>query len=143
MQEQLEKYPVHLEIMVQWGEMDAAQHVNNLIYLRWAESGRIEYFNKIGIDTSFKGSEAGPILGWQDCKYIFPITYPDTAILGVRTAEIREDRFIMECAIFSKKHQRIAAISKQSIIPYSYTELKKIQMPKDWLEGIRTLDKIV
>lgn len=140
MEEQLKKYPVLIRIPVQWGEMDAAAHVNNLIYLRWTESGRIEYFAKMGMDTSFQSQEAGPILGWQDCKYIFPITYPDTAIIGVRTLEIKEEYFIMESAIFSEKHQRIAAISQQRIVPYSYVELKKVPLPQLWLEGIKKLE---
>ena len=141
MEKQLTKYQVIVEFPVQWGEMDAANHVNNLIYLRWSESARIKYFEKVGVSTDFKG-EAGPILGWQDCKYIYPVTYPDIVIVGARTVEIREDRFFMECAIFSKQHQRIAAISKQSIIPYSYTALKKIKIPQMWLENIQALDRI-
>lgn len=31
---ELKQFPVWIEIPVQWGDMDAAQHVNNLIYLR-------------------------------------------------------------------------------------------------------------
>ena len=129
----VEKYPVH------WGEMDSARHVNNLIYLRWCESARIAYFNKIKVNSSFAGADTGPILGWQDCKYIFPMTFPDTAIVGVRTLELLEDRIIMESAVFSEKHNRLAAISKQSIIPYSYAELKKVPLPASWIEGIKAL----
>ncbi|GGD72752.1 acyl-CoA thioesterase [Maribacter cobaltidurans] len=36
-----------LELPVQWGDMDAAQHVNNTVYLRWMESARIEMFQKM------------------------------------------------------------------------------------------------
>jgi len=116
--------------------MDAARHVNNLVYLRWSESGRIAYFNKIKVNPSFSGADTGPILGWQDCKYIYPMTFPDTAIVGVRTLEILEDRLIMESAIFSERVNRIAAVSKQIIVPYSYAELKKVPLPQSWIEGI-------
>jgi len=74
----LKDFPVITKIPVQWGEMDAAQHVNNVIYLRWSETGRIAYFKKLGYEVSPGGNEAGFILGWQDCKYIFPVTFPDT-----------------------------------------------------------------
>lgn len=141
MQEELKKYPVIVRIPVQWGEMDAAAHVNNLIYLRWSESARIVYVEKMGMDTSFAAGDAGPILGWQDCKYIFPMTYPDTAVIGIRTIEVNDKFLIMESAIFSEKHQRIAAISQQKIIPYSYKELKRIEMPKVWREGVEKLEQ--
>jgi len=118
--------------------MDSAQHVHNAMYLRLAEAGRLIYAAKMGVDLTFK--KIGPILGWQDCKYIFPMTYPDTAIIGTRVIEVLEDRFLMEIAIFSEKHQRISAISKQQIIPYNYGELKKVPLPANWIEGIKRLE---
>lgn len=139
MKEELRKYPVVVKLPVQWGEMDVAGHINNLIYLRWTESGRIVYFEKMGMDTSFTSGEAGPILGWQDCKYIFPMTYPDTAIIGIRTIEVNDKFLIMESAVFSEKYQRIAAISQQKIVPYSYEKLSRIEMPESWREGIAKL----
>ena len=142
MKKDLEKYRVVEHYRVHWGDMDAANHVNNLVYLRWAESARIRYFEAVGIDISFSAEEVGPILGWQECKYIFPITFPDTAITGIRTAEIKADRLILECAVFSEKHQRIAAISRQSIIPYSYSELKKAPLPEKWLERVKEVDNL-
>ena len=136
MRVKIEDYKTIVHYPVQWGDMDAAQHVNNLIYLRWGESARILYFEKTGIDTTFNRKSIGPILGWQECKYIFPMTYPDTAIVGIRTLEIKEDRVLIETAVFSKKHERIAAISKQSIVPYDYAKLGKAPMPDFWRTGI-------
>lgn len=135
---ELEKYKVITKIPIQWADMDSAHHVHNAIYIRLAEAGRISYFEKTDIDISFK--EIGPILGWQDCKYIFPITYPDTAVIGTRVLEILEDRMVMEIAIFSEKHQRIAALSKQHIIPYNYAELQKVPLPKSWINGVSRIE---
>lgn len=140
MQEQLKQYSIIKKIPVQWVEMDVARHVNNVIYLNWSESARLTYFEKMGMDTSFASSEAGPILAWQDCKYIFPITYPDTAIVGMRVTEIKNDCVIMESAIFSEKHQRIAAISQQKVVPYNYVELKKMEVPESWRAGVKRLE---
>ena len=118
--------------------MDAAQHVNNLVYLRWAESARLDFFEIIlGGDYDFiKG--VGPILAWQDCKYIFPITHPDIAIVGMRTLEILEDRFTVEAGIFSQRHNCIAAISKQTIMAYDYGKLKKAALPNDWVSALKS-----
>lgn len=134
----LDLYKHFIKLPVQWGEMDAANHINNLVYLRWAESARIDCFEKIGMQTSFQSGIA-PILAWQDCKYIFPMSYPDTAIVGTRIIEVLEDRFIMECSVFSEKYQRLAAISKQTIMAYNYTTLKKASLPQEWVLGLSKL----
>jgi len=132
-------YPVRTSYKVHWGDMDAANHVNNLVYLKWTESIRLEYFIAMGVDTTFRGGAAGPILAWQDCKYIFPVTYPDTVNIGMRTVEINDDRFTMESGIFSERHGRIVAVSRQIIVPYDFEALRKVEMPEAWLAGIERI----
>lgn len=134
---EIEQAPVVFEMPVLWGDMDSAKHVNNLKYLGWSETARIQLF-ELMMDISFEGKE-GPILGWQDCKYIFPMTYPDTAMITAQVMELKTDRFEMVSRIYSMKHSRIAAISHQSIIPYDYVNFKKIDVPKGWIEQLKQL----
>lgn len=122
---------VTLELPVQWGNMDAAQHVNNTVYLRWMESARIEMFKKMhGGEFEFK--KIVPILAWQDCKYIFPVTYPDTVVITLDILELMEDRVLCEGKIYSKNHDRLAAISKTLLMAYDIEELKKHTFPQAW-----------
>ena len=139
MQEDLAQFKFTMTYEIQWGDMDAAQHVNNVNYLRWGESARIGYFAKMGMDLSFSEG-VGPILGYQDCKYLLPMTFPDTAIIACRTLSIAEDRFTMECKIFSERHQRLSALSEQVIIPYDYTSFKRAPLPQGWRKAIQLLE---
>jgi len=122
---------VTLELPVQWGNMDAAQHVNNTVYLRWMESARIEMFKKMH-GGDFKFRRIVPILAWQDCKYIFPVTYPDTVVISLDIIELMEDRVLCEGKIYSKNHDRLAAISKTLLMAYDMEELKKHPFPEAW-----------
>ena len=126
----LSEFPIHVEIEVQWGDMDAARHVNNTVYLRWVESSRIEFFRKIGYGEEPDKDNVWFILGWQDCKYIFPVTFPDRVIVGVKVTDIGKDRIFLESRVFSKKHQRLAAIANQSVVTYDYVALKKVDVPE-------------
>ena len=137
----LEEFPVHIEIPVQWGDMDAAQHVNNTVYLRWTESSRIKFFINIGYGITPTNGEVGFILGFQDCKYIFPVTFPDTVIVGVKAIEIGKDRIFLQSHVFSKKHQRLAAISNQTVVTYDYAALKKVAIPEDLKNKILALKR--
>ena len=135
-----EDFNVFDEYEVHWGDMDAARHVNNLVYLKWSETIRIDYFDRLGMHTGFDETAVGPILGWQDCKYLYPITYPDKVWVGLRTSEIREDRFILECAVFSKTANKLASVSHHTVIPYDYGKLSKAPMPDAWLKAIKALE---
>lgn len=136
----LDDYNVKISIPVQWGDMDAANHVNNTIYLKWSESARLAYFRAMGMDVNFHDGDAGPILAYQDAKYIFPVTFPDTVHIGIRTLTVEADRFRTECGIFSEQHQRCVAITKQDIVPYNFRELRKVPMPDAWLVGIDRIE---
>ena len=53
MQALLETFPVVSKIPVLWGDMDSFQHVNNVIYFRYFESARIQYFDTLGWNLLF------------------------------------------------------------------------------------------
>ena len=139
MEEELKEFSVIKKIEVQWGDMDAAQHVNNLIYLRWGETARIAYFHKMGATVSPDG-DAGFILAHQDCKYIFPITFPDMAVVGVKVVDVQEDRFFFVCHIYSEKHQRLAAISKQIVVTFDYSKQQKVLVPEQMVSAINAIE---
>ena len=58
----LKDYKLVVEIPVQWGDMDAAQHVNNVIYLKWVESARVSFFRKLNEGNLINEEHIGPIL---------------------------------------------------------------------------------
>jgi acyl-CoA thioester hydrolase len=43
--ESLEQFPVIISFPLHWGDRDPLGHVNNIMYLRWAETTRIEYLS--------------------------------------------------------------------------------------------------
>lgn len=130
MKEQLKEFPVITEIKVRWGEMDAANHVNNVVYLRWSEAARFDYFEQLDIPVVPDNKGIGLILGWQDCKYILPVIYPDTIYLGTRTRHFESDRFIMETYFFSEKYQKLVAIAQHRVVCYDYKNQCKVDVPE-------------
>lgn len=91
----LEEFPVITEIKVAWGEMDALQHVNNVVYFRYFETARLEYFAQINLMDELKKTQIGPVLSDTQCRYRIPVTYPDTLLIGSKVTQVGEDRFTM------------------------------------------------
>ena len=83
----MDSYPVQLEIPVAWGDMDAFGHVNNTVYLRWFESARIAFFERIDIDAT-RPEKVGPILASTTCDYLTPVAYPATVVVGARAQRV-------------------------------------------------------
>ena len=140
MQDLLAGYPVILDIPVAWGEMDAFQHVNNIVYLRYAESARIAYLAQAGLSESMEGAGIGPILASINCRYLFPVTYPDTVRVGTRVTEIGADRFTVHFRIVSTRHSRVAAQGDSVIVSYDYRTGSKVPLPDAMRAAILALE---
>lgn len=140
LQTHLEGFPAVIEIPVAWGEMDSFGHVNNIIYFRYFESGRLDYFEKIGYLDMVKTEGLGPILASTQCRFRFPLTYPDTISVGTKISDIQEDRFLMHYRIVSHTHKKIAAEGNGLIVSYDYNQNSKTPIPEKILEKIKNLE---
>jgi acyl-CoA thioester hydrolase len=139
MQELLKDYPTIISQAVQWGDMDAAQHVNNTVYLRYFESARIEFFNQIGF-MDFTGDDGvGPILAEISCKYKAPLTFPDNIKITARILRdsITDYGFVMQHLVYSEKLQRIAAEGMSRIVCYDYKSRQKTLISSELKEKLR------
>src|ERR1700755_2755806 len=97
----LERWPVALEIPVAWGDMDAFQHVNNTVYLRWCESARILYFQRAGLLLQMASDGVGPILARAVLDYRRPVIYPDRVRVEATASHLGNTSFGMKYRITS------------------------------------------
>lgn len=113
----LGQFPVRLTLPVQWGEMDAFHHVNNVHYLRWFESARIAYFSALGIAIELDGTpKLRPILARSTIDYRAPVTFPDTVTVEATTKSFGTTSFVMGYRLSSATQQRVVAEGDSVIV---------------------------
>ncbi|KAI7566182.1 hypothetical protein KC346_g21068, partial [Hortaea werneckii] len=112
-------------------------HVNNVMYNRYAESGRIGWAQKLAmLDPAnkkawrelFAPTSAGLILRAITTEFKFPMKWPDNiSVYHKLRAEptAGTDSFILDVLIMSELHQRPAARCIEDIVVYDYTVGKK------------------
>jgi acyl-CoA thioester hydrolase len=142
MDKRFEDCKVSITIPVAWGEMDAYQHVNNVVYFRYFESARLAYFEKIGVNKIKEESNIGPILASTQCRFKSPLLYPDTIHAATCITEIEEDRFTMKYFIKSEQQGRVVAEGEGLIVFYDYENSCKHVIPKAIREYIQSLDNL-
>ena len=110
------------KISVQWGEMDAFNHVNNVMYIRWCETARISLFREIWGETGINmkeildGNGVGPILANFNINYKLPLTYPDEVTIHTNVSQIGNTSFKLNQALFSKKSGNILVADATSVV---------------------------
>lgn len=115
------------ELRVAWGDMDAMSHVNNAVYFSYLESGRIVHLTALGAYAENRAT--GTVVGRIQCRFRIPLIYPDTIIVGSRVADVSEDRFTFEYAIYSHRHDRIAAEASSVVVAITLHDGRKTKLP--------------
>jgi acyl-CoA thioester hydrolase len=127
--DKLHHYPNQLKHPVRWGDMDVLGHVNNSNYFRYCEEGRVKFFTDSNIRAALGHVKLGFVVAYIDCKFKFPVTYPDNLIIGTKVEKIGKDRFTLSQIIYSETHQKVAAKSESIIVSFSHEMKSKINLP--------------
>lgn len=133
-------YPVVVEIPVAWGEMDFYRHVNNVVYFRYFENARLEYFRRLDWFDFERETGIGPILHSTQARFRKPLAYPDTVSAAVRIASMGDDRFTMEYSVVSHNLGAVAADGQGIIVTYHYGEARKVLIPEEIRHRIEGLE---
>jgi acyl-CoA thioester hydrolase len=136
----LAEFPVLTEITVLWGDEDAFNHVNNVAYLRWCETARVEYFHCIGLVPTIPPKGLGPILASQTCHYRRTLKYPDTVTVGTRITQIGNSSLRMEHAIVSRATGEVAAESDSVIVTVDYSTGQPVRVPEEIRQAVARLE---
>lgn len=67
-------------VQMRWADIDSNRHVNNVVYFTYFEQARLDWLERIGMQTTAEGE--GPVVVQTSCNYKAPISYP--AVLEVR-----------------------------------------------------------
>ncbi len=133
-------FPVELKFPIAWGQMDAFEHVNNVVYFRYFEDARIAYFQKVGMLERMETVGEGPILASTQCRFRIPLTYPDDVTVGACVRELGKDRFTMYYRVYSHTHKAVAAEGTGTIVYFNYRENKKAALPDELVAAINEIE---
>lgn len=135
-------YPVSTEIKVKWGEMDAFQHLNNTVYIRYIEDGRIDLLEKLGMSSDMKSFNIGPILASIQCDYLAPVTYPDTIIVFSTVKQTGIKKIELEHKLWSIQQNCLVAKGLGIGVYYDYKALKSCAIPSFIADKLAALTAI-
>ena len=123
-------WPISCEIPVQWGEMDALNHVNHTVFIRWMETARMHYFIACGFTDLFDSERIGPILAGLKVDYSAPVEFPDTVTVHTTVTRIGNASFEMEYRITSAaKGNEPVATGTVSGVVFDYNSGSSAPMP--------------
>jgi len=127
----LADFPVVITLPIIWGDQDAFGHVNNTVYLRWAETARVEYLIRVGMWPPLPPKKLGPILASLKCDYRIPLTHPDRIHIGTRVSRVGKSSLQMDHRIVSHNADAVAAEIESTLVLLDYSLHKAVRVPDE------------
>ena len=132
-------FPVQVKLPVQWGEMDAFNHVNNAVYFKYFETARLAYFNQVGVMNDMQDKQIGPILAETSAKFRRALTFPDQITAGATVVETHSHGFLMQYGIFSEQQQTICTLGTGRVVMVDYNTGQKVEPSDQLLQMIKKI----
>lgn len=136
----LEDFKIKTTIEMAWGEMDILGHINSSVYFKYFETGRILYYESVGLGTYFSDNNIYGVVASTECNYILPLKYPGTIIIGARVSEIDKDKMIMEYYI--SYNNCLFATGEATINLINLANGKKIPFPENIIKNIKLYENL-
>jgi acyl-CoA thioester hydrolase len=109
--------------------MDSLGHINNVIFFRYVESGRIAYIDHVlGNDPDVWGGE-GPILADIGCQFLRQLRYPADIDVGTRTVKFGTKSLTLEAEIFLRGEDAPVARSRAVVVWFNYGQQRSVAVP--------------
>ncbi len=138
---ELGRWPISCEIPVQWGDLDALNHVNHTEFIRWMETARMHYFIACGFIDLFDSEGIGPILAGINVDYSAPVGFPDTVTVHTTITRIGNSSFEMDYRIASAAREgKAVATGTVSGVVFDYNADHSTPMPDSLRAGILELE---
>ncbi len=80
-----------MTVPIRWGDMDAMGHVNNTIYFRYMEIGRLQWMMEAGVPANPQGE--GPVIVNAFCNFIKQLEFPGEVLLNTYVGDVGRSSF--------------------------------------------------
>jgi acyl-CoA thioester hydrolase len=123
-----------------WGDCDMLGHVNNVQFVRYFESGRLDYFHRL-LDMS-AGADVHNSLIIADIHVTFlrQINHPCALEVGSRVSRIGNSSFDFEAAIFAPGEDQAYANAKAACVWFNYRDNHSMPIPPAEREIIKQFE---
>ena len=120
-------------IVVRFADLDKFNHVNNAVYLTYAEQARIKYFDDT-LGSSIDWKAKGLILAKSEANYIRPIMLHDDIYVETCCDKIGTKSIRLVYRIFKNENGTTTEMCNgiTILVGYDYNQDSSIPIPKEW-----------
>jgi acyl-CoA thioester hydrolase len=133
------KFPLTLELRIDWSEMDIYGHVNNVMFMKYVQAARVNYWEQIGLTNYMQSDKIGPMLASTNCQFKKPLQYPGKVIIHTRMDFIKNSSFGLFHHLFNEAGD-LCAEATDVMVLYDFSKNEKVNFLQDLRDKVKLLE---
>ncbi|WP_037317568.1 thioesterase family protein [Salegentibacter sp. Hel_I_6] len=125
-----ESYKLKLDLRIDWSDLDMYKHVNNISFMRYMQSGRVNFWEASGIYEMYEDSNMGTMLVSTHCDFKKSLYYPGKTIVKTKLDFIKNSSFGLKHLILNEALE-ICAEGKDIVVCYDFEKDETFKIPED------------
>ncbi len=123
-------YKLSLELRIDFSDLDMYRHVNNVSYMRFLQSGRVNFWEATGIYQTYENTNQGTMLVSTHCDFKKPLFYPGKAIVKTKLAFMKNSSFGLDHLILNENGE-VCATGRDVVVCYDFDEDRTFRIPEE------------
>ncbi len=123
-------YKLSLELRIDFSDLDMYRHVNNLTFIRFLQSGRVNFWEATGLAKLFSETNKGAILVSTHCDFKKSLFYPGNAVVKTKLAYIKNSSFALDQLILNEKGE-VCAEGRDIAVFFDFGKDQAMPIPTD------------
>lgn len=132
---------VELKLRIDWSEMDMFQHVNNVMFMKYVQASRVNYWEVCGLSQWYHRDKIGPMLLSTSCHFKKPLFYPGYVLIQARMEYIKQSSFSIHHRLINDEGEVVAEAADVMVL-YDFKSEKKVHVPQEIRDAVAELEKV-
>lgn len=130
------EYKFFHPVEVRYADLDPQRHVNNAVYFSYMEQARASYLRHLDLWEGADFDRLGVILAEASCRYLEPIRFGQSLLVGAATVRLGRKSLDMAHSIRDAGGGRELAVGKVVLVAFDYRAERSIALPDTWREKL-------
>lgn len=135
-----ENFHITLQLRIDWAELDLFGHVNNVMFMKYVQAARVNYWEKMGLYQDFLVSKKGPMLASVHCDFKKPLFYPGEVTIRSRVEFVKNTSFGFHHELLNADGE-IAAEAHDVLVYFDFNTNQKAQLPETYRSAIEKIEQ--
>ena len=120
----------HLNLRIDWSELDVFGHVNNVAFHKYAQAARLNFVDQLGLMDLHKTMNIGFMVAETNCQFKKELLFPGNIHINTKIDFVKNTSFALE-HVMKNDQGELVAIAKDVLVVFDFTRKEKSLIPAE------------